>query len=263
MFHPVFKNCASLQLNHCSHSKRLWYHCQYISVQAEGCRHLVGTFVNIDLFTYTVSKTSCRCGVEEQMTSWTNASSPLNYMQLSRNKPLVLSAAQQNKSTGKVLKYGTWHDPTLFFQGLGIHYAILLALYEIEWDFTISIIWKDKQSAEWPWCRLLFYLCLLKEASTSPVYRPSIQKDRAYTILADFYVGRKQESNNKCHSSRGLFCNGQMDLRDSDILVCLQPLTMTDKIFIKKMSYNTSNCCHISEKLKINFCSLLFEVFFS
>lgn len=55
-------------------------------------------------------------------------------MQLGRNKPL-LSTTQQSRSTGKELKYGTWHDPTLFFQGLGIHYAILLALYGVEWDF--------------------------------------------------------------------------------------------------------------------------------
>ena len=56
-------------------------------------------------------------------------------MQLGRNKPLVLSTTQQSRSTGKVLKYGAWRDPTLFYQGRGNHYAIFLGLYEIEWDF--------------------------------------------------------------------------------------------------------------------------------
>lgn len=69
MFHAVVKKYASLQSNHCSHSKRLWYDCQYISVQVEDCKRLVGTFVNADLFSSTVSRTSCRCGVEEQMIS--------------------------------------------------------------------------------------------------------------------------------------------------------------------------------------------------
>lgn len=56
-------------------------------------------------------------------------------MQLGRNKLFDLSATQQSRSSGKVLKYGTWHDVTLFFQRLGIHCAILLALYETEWDY--------------------------------------------------------------------------------------------------------------------------------
>lgn len=102
--------------------------------------------------------------------------------------------------------------------------------------FNINFIPKGLQQIEWPCSRFLFYLCLLREASTSPGAQTFNQKDRAYIIVSEFNDGKKNELNNKCCSSRRFFCSGQMDLQDSNILVCLQPLTITDKILIKKCS---------------------------
>lgn len=64
--------------------------------------------------------------------------------------------------------------------------------------------------------------------------RPSIKKDRIYTVATEFNGRKSQELNNKCHSSSRVFCSGQKDLQDIGILVCLQSLSMTDKMLVKK-----------------------------
>lgn len=64
--------------------------------------------------------------------------------------------------------------------------------------------------------------------------RPSTQKDRIYTVATEFNDRNKQELNKKCHSSSRIFCSGQKDLQNINILVSMQSLTMTDKMLIKK-----------------------------
>lgn len=78
--------------------------------------------------------------------------------------------------------------------------------------------------------------------------RPSIQKDRIYTVAIEFNGRNKQELNKKCHSSSGVLCSGQKDLQNINILVCMQSLTMTDEMLIKKCYSIKLNCCVISEK---------------
>lgn len=245
MIHAVFKKYVASLSNHSSYSKG--FGITFVtSMWIEDLKHPVGTFVSADPFSSTISRASCRCGAEEEVTPWTSTYSSLNCMQLGRNKPLVLSTSQQSWSTAKVLKYSTWH---LIFPRTGHPLCNPIKTVWIRMRFLTYVVYQRIYSRQnflppdscslWAyWERIVQIL----------VYRSSVSKERANTIVTEFNDRRdqnkptnqmkknnnnktKQKLNNKCHSSQGFFWSGHMD-EDNSILVCLQPLAMTVKTII-------------------------------